>query len=121
MNDALHEPNALLRSYEQPRLANTSCVAMGYAVARDERIRPGLCSDEWRGDSGSMAAIEPAVPGGFTRDARSDSRRLRAPMLALHAGIQNHCIPPPEARLMANQFNTRLASHNQVKRIRYRI
>ena len=96
-------------------------MSISFAVARDEHLRPGLCSDEWRGNADSIAADEPAVPGGFTRDARSDSRRLHASMPALHAGMQKHCIPPPEARLIANQFNRWLALHNQFKQIRYRI
>jgi hypothetical protein len=110
MIDALQELEALLRKYEQPYLANTVTVATGYALAGDERLWQGLCSDEWWGDSDSIAAVEPAVLGGFTRDARADSRRLRELMLAVYAGMQTHCIPPPEARLMANQFNKWLVS-----------
>ena len=110
MIDALQELEVLLRKYEQAYLANTVTVAMGYAVSGDERLWPGLCSDEWWGDSDSIAAVEPAVLGGFTRNARADSRRLRELMLAVYAGMQAHCIPPPEARLMANQFNKWLVS-----------
>lgn len=110
MVEALQELEALLRRYGQPYLANTVSVATGYALAGDERLWPSLCSVEWWGDSGSIAAIEPAVLGGFTRDARADSRRLRELMLTVYAGMQTHCIPPPEARLMANQFNKWLVS-----------
>ena len=110
MVEALQELEALLRRYGQPYLANTVSVATGYALAGDERLWPSLCSVEWWGDSGSIAAIEPAVLGGFTRDARADSRRLRELMLTVYAGMQTHCILPPEARLMANQFNKWLVS-----------
>ena len=110
MIDALQELEALLRRYGQPCLANRVHLAIGYAAAQDERLWASLCSDDWWGDSDSIAAIEPAVLGGFTRDARADSRRLRELMLAIYAEMQTHCIPPPEARLMANQFNKWLAS-----------
>ena len=35
---------------------------------------------------------------------------LREFMLTICAGMQKHCIPPPEARLMANRFSNWLAS-----------
>ena len=36
-------------------------------------------------------------------------------MLIIYAGMQAHCIPPPEARLMANQFNKWLTSRIQAR------
>jgi hypothetical protein len=36
-------------------------------------------------------------------------------MLIIYAGMQAHCIPPPKARLMANQFNKWLTSRIQAR------
>ena len=86
MIGSLQELESLLRKYEQPCLANAVPLALSHASARDERLRRDLCSGDWRGDSDSIAAIEPAIPGGFSRDARADSRRLRERMLIIYAG-----------------------------------
>ncbi|MEJ2308804.1 MAG: hypothetical protein P8Z31_07550 [Gammaproteobacteria bacterium] len=110
MLDALHELESLLRKVEQPYHANAVRVALGYALADDERLWASLCSSDWWGDSNSIAAVEPAVLGGFTPEARHDSRRIRELMLSVYNEMQNHCIPPPEAKLMAAQFNKWLAS-----------
>ena len=69
MIGSLQEPESLLRKYEQPCLASAVTLALGHAITRDERLRTDLCSGDWRGDSDSIAASGPAVPGGFNRDA----------------------------------------------------
>lgn len=115
MIGSLQGLESLLRKYEQPCLASAVSLALNHANARDERLWTDLCSGDWWGDSDSIAAIEPAVPGGFSRDARADSRRLRERMLIIYAGMQTHCVPPPEARLMANQFNKWLTSLIQAR------
>lgn len=110
MTDALRELESLLRKYQQPYLANAVTVALGHATVSDDRLWATLCSSDWWGDSDSIAAVEPAVLGGFTHEARHDSRRLRELMLAVYDEMQHHCIPPPEAKLMAAQFNKWLTS-----------
>jgi hypothetical protein len=110
MIDILKELESLLRKYEQPYLANTVTVALGLALVNDVRLWANLCTPDWWGDSESIAAVEPAVLGGFTQEARDDSRKVRELMIQIYNKMEKHCIPPPEAKIMVAQFNKWLAS-----------
>lgn len=110
MIETLEALETLLRKYDQPYLANSAKVALSFADSKDDRLWATLCSVDWWGDSNSIAAVEPAVLGGFTQEARDDSRRIRELMLDLFDEMQKHCIPPQEAKLMAAQFQKWLAS-----------
>ena len=77
MKQHLTEIEELLRKYEHVYQAN---LAMTARDAEEREVGTGLRqldSDEWWGDSDSVAAIDLAITGDFTPEARRDAATFR--------------------------------------------
>ena len=110
MKQHLIEIEALLRKYEHVYHAN---LAMTLRDAEEREPGAGLRqldSDEWWGDSDSVAAIDLAITGGFTPEARRDAAPFRRLLTELYQVMVDHDLHNEKGEIMAAQFRKWLVS-----------
>ncbi len=101
----------LLRKYGQVYHANLAMLAAA-AVERDlDAGVSQLDSDEWWGDADSVAAIDLAIAGGFSPEARRDAAILRRELAEAYQLMVDHGVHNEKGEIMAAQFRKWLASH----------
>jgi hypothetical protein len=110
MKQHLTEIEALLRKYEHVYQAN---LAMTARDAEEREAGAGLRqldSDEWWGDSDSVAAVDLAITGGFTPEARRDAATFRKLLTELYQVMVDHDLHNEKGEIMAAQFKKWLVS-----------
>jgi len=110
MKERLERIERLLRKYGQVYHANLAMLAV-----KEEAREPGsglsqLSSDEWWGDAESVAAIDLAIAGGFSPEARRDAAALRTDLVELYQLMADHGLHNEKGEIMAAQFRKWLAS-----------
>ena len=111
MRDALAQLEGLLRDYGHVYEANLAAIVIEtYGTDPGAACRL-LNSDEWWDDSRSVAAIDLAVDGGFTAQARDDARRLRSALAAILATMQDFGEQNATGELIVAQFHKWAESH----------
>jgi hypothetical protein len=111
MKAHLTEIEVLLRQYEHVYHANLASTAKD---AEEREIGAGLRqlnSDEWWGDSDSVAAVDLAISGGFTPEARRDAARFRKRLTELYQFMVDHDLHHEKGEIVVAQFKKWLASH----------
>lgn len=111
MRQALEQVERLLRDYGHVYEANLAAIA----CATFERDPGAVCrdinSEEWWNNTGSLAAIDLAVEGGFTAKARRHAQAYRAALseifeTMLASGEQNEA-----GEIIISQFHKWMESH----------
>jgi hypothetical protein len=69
-----------------------------------------LTSEEWWGDTDSVAAVDLAIEGGFSPQARRDAASLREALVDLAQGMADRGVRDPTAGIVAAQLRKWLAS-----------
>jgi hypothetical protein len=101
----------LLRQYGHTYQANLVMIARERFVHAPQDACRLMNDDEWWGGSDAIAAVDLALSGGFSADARRDGQRLRAALVEIYASMKGFGVDNEQAELMTSQFRKWLASH----------
>lgn len=110
MKELFDELETLLRKYQHVYQANLAMTA-----GEAEQRAPGsgiqqMDSEEWWGNSKSVAAIDLAIDGGFTPESRRDAAALRKALVELYQLMADQGLSNDQGEIMAAQFKKWLAS-----------
>lgn len=104
MEETLRRIEHLLREHGLVYQANLAGIA-ATTWARDKtRACALLLSDEWWGDHDSIAAVDLAVAGGFTPEARRDGQALRALLVEVFRQLRRSAITDDHMAVVARHF-----------------
>jgi len=111
MEQALSRVETLLRNYGHTYEANLAAIA----VRQFERDPKAACrtinSSEWWEGSDSIAAVDLAIDGGFTADARRDARGLRSALTVIFATMLAYGENNDAGEIIVSQFQKWAESH----------
>jgi len=111
VKERLGRVEQLLRKYDQVYQANLAMLAASAAEKGPAAGLAQLDSDEWWGNADSVAAIDLAIAGGFSPEARRDAATLRRDLADLYQLMVDHGVHNEKGEIMAAQFRKWLASH----------
>ncbi len=110
MHQALETTERLLRHYGHQYEANLAAIAR----ERFSHDPAGACrainSEEWWNSRQSVAAIDLAVDGGFTPQARRDAQRLRQALVEIFTTMRAYGERNAAGELVVSQFSKWLES-----------
>lgn len=105
MHQALETAERLLRDYRHHYEANLAAIAR----ERFGHDPAGACrsinTDEWWNSRQSVAAVDLAVNGGFTPQARRDAQRLRQALVEIFTTMLAYGEHNAAGELIVSQFN----------------
>lgn len=101
----------LLRQYGHIYQANLVMIARERFVHAPQEACRLMNDAEWWGGSGAVAAVDLALSGGFSAEARQDGQRLRAALIDVYANMKGFGVENEQAALMTSQFRKWLSSH----------
>ncbi len=111
MHDALRQLEELLRRYGHVYEANQAAIAR----RTFERDPAAACrmmnSGEWWNDTQSIAAIDLAIDGGFTPEARTDAQTLRNALIEVYSIMTTFGEHNDAGEIIVSQFNKWAESH----------
>jgi len=107
----LERVEQLLRQYDRVYHANLAMLARQAAERDPRNALAQLDSDEWWGDAESVAAIDLAIGGGFSPQARRDAMALRQDLAELYQIMVDQGVHNEKGEIMVAQFRKWLASH----------
>jgi hypothetical protein len=111
MEAALSLIEGLLRDYGHAYQANLAMIARErFACAPQEACRI-LNDAEWWGGPDAIAAVDLALSGGFSAQARRDGQRLRAALIEVYTTMKGFGEHNGQAELVTSQFQKWLSSH----------
>lgn len=105
MRETPCEIERLLRHHGFVYQANLAGIAAATYTRSPREAYPVLLSDEWWGDRGSIAAVDLAVAGGFTPEARRDGQALRAALVAVFGELREVVDTDEHTALIARHFH----------------
>lgn len=108
---ALNDIERLLRAYGHTYEANLAAiVAQTYARDPQAACRQ-LNSDDWWSDRDAVCAIDLAVDGGFTAEARRDGQQLRRALIAVFTTMLAYGEENASGELVVSQLQKWLESN----------
>jgi hypothetical protein len=110
MEQALGEIEALLRKYRHIYHANLAEIARQQWRRDPAAACRGLNSAGWWGKDDAVAALDLALDGGFSSEARRDGQALRRALVAVYEQMRAYGEPRAEAQIMVSQFRKWLSS-----------
>jgi len=110
MEDALRTVEQLLRKYRHTYQANLAMIAREHLAQNPRQVCQELNDDEWWGGNDSIAAMDLAVDGGFSAEARADGQRLRTALIELYRTMKTYGEYHEQAELATSQFTKWLSS-----------
>jgi hypothetical protein len=111
MEAALSLVEELLRQYGHPYQANLAMIAREQFARAPQEVCRRLNDEEWWGGSDAIAAVDLALIGGFSAEARRDGQRLRAALIEVYATMKGYGQHNAQAELFTSQFQKWLTSH----------
>ena len=105
MRETLLDIERLLRRHGLVYQANLAEIAAATWARSPREACPLLLSDEWWGDHGSIAAVDLAVAGGFTPEARQDGKALRAALVEVFRELRDRAGTDEHVDLVARHFH----------------
>ena len=111
MLDALQRIETLLRAYGHTYEANLAAIAQTRFACDPLAGCRAVNNDEWWDDQHSLAAIDLAIDGGFTAQARSDAQTLRAALIEVYTTMLAYGERHPTGELEVAQFRKWMESH----------
>lgn len=108
---ALQQVETLMRDYGHTYEANLAAIAHE-VFTRDPRAAcRAINNDEWWENRRSVAAIDLAVDGGFTNEARLDALRLRSALIEIFTTMLAYGEHNDAGELIVSQFRKWQESH----------
>lgn len=111
MEAALSLIEDLLRRYGHTYQANLAMIARERLARAPSEACQMLNDPEWWDGSESIAAVDLALSGGFSAEARRDGQSLRAALIEVYATMKGLGEHNAQAELMTSQFRKWLSSH----------
>jgi hypothetical protein len=111
MESALSEIEDLLRRYGHIYQANLAMLAREQLARSPEDACRAVNDDAWWGGSDSIAALDLALSGGFSPEARRDGQRLRSALIEVYKTMKGYGQHNTRAELYTAQFQKWLTSH----------
>ena len=111
MRQALDTAEQLLRRHGHVYEANQVAIA-GELFALDPAAACRAMNDAgWWDDRQSVASVDLALSGGFTPEARSDARSLRAALIEIYTAMRAYGEHNTSAEIIVSQFRKWRESH----------
>lgn len=111
MHDALQHIEDLLRRYDHVYEANQVGIVREAFKRDPETACHMVNSDDWWNDTQSIAAIDLAIDGGFTGDARRDAQALRTALIEVYTTMESYGEHNDAGEIIVSQFNKWVESH----------
>ena len=111
MDKALETIETLLRKYGHVYQANLAEIARTRWAQDPNDACRAVNNADWWDDRDSIAAVDLALDGGFSAQARADGQALRQALIRVYEYMQAYGQHNAEAELMVSQFNKWLTSH----------
>ena len=111
MVEALERTEELLRNYGHVYEANLAAIAHALFESDPKAACHAINTEEWWDDTSSVAAIDLAVDGGFTAQARRDAQALRQALTEVFATMLAYGENNAAAEIIVSQFEKWRESH----------
>ncbi len=111
MQGALDRLESVLRQYGHTYEANLAVIARQRFSDDPAAACRLLNSDEWWGDGVSVCAIDLAIEGGFTAQARADGQQLRQALIEIFTTMLAYGEHHQEGELIVSQLRKWLESN----------
>jgi hypothetical protein len=111
MLDPLVRTERLLRDYGHVYQANLAAIALGLFRRDPAAACRAISSGDWWDGSESVAAIDLAVDGGFTAQAREDALALRQALVEIFKTMSAYGEQNTAAEIVVAQFEKWRESH----------
>jgi hypothetical protein len=111
MREALDQVERLLRDYGHNYEANLAAIARAAFERAPRAACRAINADEWWNGSRSLAAIDLAIEGGFTAQARRDAHDLRRALAEIFATMRASGEGNEAGEIVVSQFNKWIESH----------
>lgn len=104
LTNALTEIETLLRAYGHVYGANLAMIARETFAHDPLAACAALDDPDWWGGRDSIAAMDLALDGGFSPEARADGQRLRAALVEVCSTMKGYGIENEQAEIVTAQF-----------------
>lgn len=108
---ALEQTEQLLRQYGHNYEANLASIARATFARDPVAACRSLNTEEWWDNRRSVAAIDLAVDGGFTPQARQDALLLRQALITVFGTMLAYGEHNDAAEIIVSQFHKWMESH----------
>jgi hypothetical protein len=111
MLSALAQAEQLLRLYGHVYAANLAAIARAAFEKDPQAACRTINTEEWWDGNRSLSAIDLAVDGGFTADARRDAQRLRQALIVIFTTMRAYGEHNAAGEIVVSQFQKWMDSH----------
>lgn len=101
---ALEQIERLLRHHGHTYEANLAAIAHAAFIDDPKAACHGINNEEWWDSRRSLAAIDLALDGGFTAQARQDAQHLRQALIEVFTTMRAYGEHNPTAEIIVSQF-----------------
>ena len=111
MLEALDRTERLLRSYGHVYQANLAAIARAQFTRDPKSACRAINNEEWWDSAASVAAIDLAIDGGFTAQARCDAQALRQALVVIFGTMRAYGEYNSAGEIVVSQFEKWRESH----------